>query len=217
MNAVHGWALPEADQFMGDELKPDGTYQKSHYTIAMRFVTNRSCAIDGGAHIGTWSKLMSDDFARVIAIEPSADTFEALSVNMATFGCANVDLRNIAVGAKAGMVSMVLDGRGAALKNTGARHVCAGSDVRCEAIDAWQLPTLGLLKMDIEGSELAALHGACDTLTRCQPIVLFENKQLWRHHYGHPPDAPQRFLTSLGYRELAVAGCDVIWGSTVRH
>lgn len=212
-NARYGWVFPDVDEFMANEIQPDGSYQGGHYRAAMAFVTDRSMAIDCGAHVGTWSKLMAADFDRVIAVEPSADTFEALATNMRTFGCANVELRHTAVGAKAGFVSMApLDPRAEALKNTGARFVQAGGSIPCERIDDWELPSCGFIKMDIEGSEPLALMGARETLARCHPIVLFENKGFWRHRFNCAPNAPQQILATAGYRQLAVAGKDVIWG-----
>lgn len=214
MKTVNGWAFPSSDDFMVSEMKPDGSYQLSHLENALTFVTDLSCAVDAGAHVGTWSKRLSRAFLRVIAVEPAADTFEALATNMFQFGCANVEMQHCALGKEHGMVEMApLDPRADALKNTGARFVRPGQSVRLVPLDSWVLPTLGFLKLDIEGSEVDALMGARETLTRCRPIVLWENKGFWRR-FGYPKDAPQTLLTSLGYHEVAIAGCDRIWGPT---
>lgn len=232
MKIEKGWAFPDADVFMVNELKDDGTYQASHLHAALAYVTDFSCAIDGGAHIGTWSKIMSGRFQQVIAVEPSPDTFEALLWNMSqfvgtesdkadicvglmagvsSFSAGNIHLRNRALGAAAGMVSMHLDARAEQMQNTGARYVMPGGSIPMETIDSWELPSLGLLKLDVEGSEVAALTGAKATLLRCQPIVVFENKNLWSR-YGIARDAPQHFLRSVGYRELSAVSRDAIWG-----
>lgn len=206
----HGWAFPVADQFMRDQLSADGTYQLTHYRTALRYVRGRTLAVDGGAHVGTWSRLMSADFAQVIAVEPSADTVAALRENMQTFACPNVEVRHVALGSRAGTVSMVLDGRAATLHNTGARHVGPGPDVARVAIDSWELPALNFLKLDVEGSEPFALEGARATLTRCRPVVLFEDKGLWKQ-YGQPRNAPHLLLASLGYVKAARVSMDEIW------
>ncbi len=211
MKSVYGWAFPDADQFMSSEIKPDGTYQGSHFQIALKYVKDFTLAIDGGAHVGTWSRLMAAQFERVIAVEPSADTFEALEANLKAFNLINVDARQIAIGKATGKVTMVLDGRAATLKNTGARYVQKGGEIRCEAVDDWHLPSLGFLKLDVEGSEVAALEGASETLQRCKPVVLYESKLLWKR-YGHKSNAPQLLLTKLGFKHLADAGCDQVWG-----
>lgn len=211
MKQVKGWAFPDCDEFMAGQLKADGTYQGTHLERAMTYISDWSAAFDGGAHVGTWSRLLAAKFARVVACEPSPDTFEALQANMLGFGCANVQCYQLALGDRKGRVSMTLDGRGAGLKNTGARYARQGGDIHQVTIDSFGLLSLGFLKLDVEGSEYAALAGACETLGRCRPIVLFENKNLWRR-FGIRPDGPQGLLLAAGYKHLEKVGCDEIWG-----
>ncbi len=211
MKTVHGWAYPDADEHMASQMTPAGEYQAAHLDQALTYVTDRSIAVDAGAHVGTVSRRLSPLFARVIAVEPSDDTWEALCVNMQTFGCVNVELHHAALGAAPGFVRMILDGRGLALQNTGARYVKAGGDIPVERIDDWRLPSLGFLKLDIEGSEPDALDGAKKTINRCRPVILFEDKKFWKR-YGQRSNAPQVFLTALGYHHLTRVGQDEIWG-----
>jgi len=212
LKMVHGWAFPACDEFMAAEMKADGSYQQSHLRAALAFVTNGACCIDAGAHVGTWSRLLSVRFARVIAVEPSPDTCEALRINMAAFSCANVEIREVALGKAAGFVSIApLDPKAEALHNTGARFMQAGGTIPVERIDDWDLPSCGFIKLDIEGGECDALAGAAATLTRCRPIVLYEQKGFGRR-YGHAKDGTEVLLRSLGYRHFADAGCDRIYG-----
>lgn len=213
MKMRYGWAFPDADEFMMNEIAPDGGYQDGHLHAALQYITDWSLACDCGAHAGTWSRLLSPRFERVIAIEPAGDTFEALEANMAAFGCTNVEARNVALGAAAGWVSMVLDETQAARKNTGGRFVQPDGAIPMMTLDAFELPSLGFLKLDVEGSEFVALMGARKTIQRCQPIILFENKALWVK-FGVERDGPQKLLTSLGYRQLQKCGCDLIYGTT---
>lgn len=210
MKLQHGWAFPDADEFMLTQIQPDGSYQRANLERALEFVTDFSCAIDGGAHIGTWARIMAQRFTRVIAVEPSFDTREALVANLAAFVCLNVEVQGVALGAAAGHVTMALDDKGAAMKNTGARFVQPVGEIPLVTVDSWQLPSLGFLKLDVEGSEVAALQGAAKTLKRCRPVVLFENKALWRR-FGYHHDAPQQFLTKIGYQRVAVVSKDEIW------
>lgn len=212
MKVVRGLAFPDADEFMVGQVKFDGTYQIENLTEALKHVKNMDCAVDGGAHVGTWSKVMAGAFARVIAVEPSTDTYEALTWNLAQAGCTNVEPRNVALGDAPGLVRMRLNVEQELKANTGARFAQAGGHIPVETIDGWALPSLGFLKLDVEGSEYVALRGAKETLRRCKPIVLFENKWLWTHHYGLPKDAVAKFLTGQGYRLLAQVSRDQIWG-----
>lgn len=206
-----GWNFPDADAFMVGQLKPDGTYQRANLDAALRYVTDWRCALDGGAHIGTWSKRLAERFETVVAFEPSPDTFECLTTNLSAFGLANVQPRQAALGARAGFIHLALDARARDLKNTGARYAVEGGDIPVLTIDSLELPALGFLKLDIEGSEVVALEGAQETLDRCKPIVLFENKFLWRR-YNLPRTAPQDLLKKHGYRFLEKVSCDEIHG-----
>lgn len=217
MKFERGWAYPEADDFMIHEMKADGTYQRRNALAAIGHCKERRLAIDGGAHVGTWSRLLSNAFERVLAFEPSPDTFEALAWNMREFNCDNVEIRRAALGKTAGRASMSLAGfpRGEAQRNTGARfvHDATGdaTDADIITIDSLDLRDLDLLKMDVEGSEVDALAGASATLQRCRPVVLFEDKGLWKR-YGYKRAAPHAFLAALGARQYERVGCDEIWG-----
>lgn len=211
MKHEKGWAWPDADHFMVSELQPDGTYHSDHFDAAMQYVTDLSLACDCGAHVGTWTRLMSARFEHVVAVEPSPDTFEALEANLATFGCVNVAARNVALGARPGWVSLALDERNMARKNTGARYVQVDGPIPMVTIDSMALPSLGFLKVDVEGSELPCLLGARQTIAQCHPVILYEEKG-FGVRFGVKRGEIETFLTSLGYRHLAKKGSDLIWG-----
>lgn len=210
MKHRHGWAFPDADEFMARELAADGTYQAANLAAALRYVRDFRRAVDAGAHVGTWSKVMAGRFARVDAFEPSPDTFDCLVQNLV--GCDNVVMHQVALGADAGAVTMMLNAENRAKANTGARFVHDGGDIERRTLDSYDLPVLGFLKLDIEGSEYAALQGAQETIRRCRPVILFENKWLWTKHYGIPKHAVQQLLRNLDYKALEQVGCDQIWG-----
>jgi FkbM family methyltransferase len=196
---------------MWREAGKDGSYQRDHFDVALSYVTDKRCAVDAGAHVGTWAWLMARHFSRVIAVEPADDTFECLKDNMRRFELANVEPVHVALGAKQGRVSLVLDAKQTARRNTGGRYVsAAGGTIRCETIDDWDLRSLGFLKLDIEGSEPDAIIGGALTLQRCKPVVLFEDKGFCTR-LGHAKDATQTLLAGLGYVHRARVGHDEIW------
>jgi FkbM family methyltransferase len=209
MKAKAGIAFPDADTFMLEQMAAEGTYQADHLAKALEFVTDFSCALDAGAHVGLWTRILAERFARVIAVEPAPDTFEALTANVATYG--NVELVNVALGETFGSVSMALDPKEVARQNTGGRYVQFGGPIPLVPIDSWKLDTCGFLKLDVEGSEPQALRGAQQTLARCHPVVLFENKSFWTTRYGERRDAPQTILRALGYQPVARVSADEIW------
>jgi FkbM family methyltransferase len=213
MLEVNGWFFAAADRFMAKEINAAGEYQRQHLIGAMAATKQHRLAVDGGAHVGTWSVPMARVFERVMAFEPSADTFEALKANLARQGAGNVKARQVALGAATGRAEMTLDGdeRAIADGNLGARFVRAGDKVPVVPLDSYRLEDLDFLKLDVEGSEVAALQGARQTLKRCRPVVLFEDKGHWKR-YGHGRRAPHELLASLGAKPIRRVGSDEIWG-----
>ena len=205
----NGWWFPDADDFMWREMK-NGGYQNDHLDAALAFVTDWSCAIDGGAHVGVWTKALAFRFQFVMAVEPAPDTFACLVEN--TGSLAKVERFPIALSALHGKASLHLDHKQAERKNTGGRFIKRNDtgDIRCESIDSWDLQMLGFLKLDIEGSEPMAIAGAAQTIRRCKPVVLFEDKGFCTR-YGHARDASQVVLAALGYEHKARVGHDEIW------
>lgn len=206
-----GLAFPDSDVFMASEVTAAGTYQLPNLEAALRYVTEFGCAIDAGAHVGTWSKVMGQRFERVVAFEPADDTFECLQLNLMNAGIENVNCVRAALGSKAGHVSMVIDAQNKARGNTGARHVRDGGKIPVMAIDTLALERVGFIKLDIEGSEPEALRGAKDTIKRCRPVILYEDKALWQRYFGLPQNAVSSLLASWGYQQVAQVACDVIW------
>src|SRR3990172_3701237 len=131
MQIVNGWAFPDEDRFMAAHIGEDGSYQRSHLDHALSYVKKCDVAVDGGAHVGTWSRPLSIYFNKVVSFEPSPDTYECLVYNLDTFQCDKVETRNQALGKKPGRIKMTLEGfdRGIQLGNTGARFVRPGGDI----------------------------------------------------------------------------------------
>lgn len=211
MRRVHGLAFPDADVFMAAQLGADGRYQGDHLDSALAYVNDWGRALDGGSHIGSWSLQLARQFDSVVACEPAPDTFEALVENVKD--CGNVVPMNVALGAASGSVMMAIDAKNEARANTGARYVRPNGTIQMITIDSLNLPSLGFLKLDVEGSELPALMGARATLLRCQPIVLFEEKGFGAR-FGFRRGQAADFLTDLGYHLLTIQSADQIWGPT---
>lgn len=199
------WALPASDTYFAPILAADERgFQLDHLELALSHCKSFRTAIDGGAHVGTWSVAMSKRFEYVMAFEPALDTFKCLVKNLDRHACVNVGACPGALGAQPGHGTMVDDPK--RLGNTGARHLNgegAGNTV------IWPLDTfpgikdVDFVKLDVEGYEYHALKGAENTLKRWRPVVLIEVKNFGSPRFGcHCEDAP-RYLESIGYREVA--------------
>lgn len=196
------WALPAADRYFGSILAQDPRgFEIDHLETALKHCTSFRTAVDGGAHVGTWSAAMAKRFARVLAFEPAADTFACLSANL--FEVKNVDLYQVALGPQRGCGSIVDDP--ARPGNTGSRHlnVERPGETEIMALDELGLTDLDFLKLDVEGYELHALRGAEQTLKAYRPVVLIECKKFRPARYGVDAEAAALFLRTAGYREVA--------------
>jgi FkbM family methyltransferase len=211
------WDIPKGDSYFRPILEADPRgFEIDHLKTAMPFCRRYRTALDGGAHIGTWTCELAKNFERVIAFEPADDTFECLQANTADLtkvpAEANVQLWKAALGQVERRVEIVDDP--ARQGNTGSRHVAAGNAVEMMAVDQLALTDLDFMKLDLEGYELFALKGAVQTLRRCKPVVLIEVKRFTPKRFGVDHEDAATFLLGMGYIEVARKRNDRVyrWG-----
>ena len=168
--------------------------------VALEYVKDFSIAIDGGANVGTWSKVMADRFEKVFSFEPAPDTFECLKRNM--FHFMNVEARQQALGDRHGLFSIGVDPLRE--RNTGSRYIKINEEgsVPMLTVDSLNLPSLGFLKLDLEGGEYLALQGARETIEKYRPVIFVECKKGMSARFGNEFNAPLLFLQELGAREV---------------
>ena len=69
--------------------------------------------------------------------------------------------------------------------------------VPTRTLDSFDFQDVGLIKIDVEGHELAVLTGSRQTLERCHPWLIVEA-------LGEQQDLVREFLIPLGYRESSL-------------
>jgi FkbM family methyltransferase len=78
------------------------------------------------------------------------------------------------------------------------------SPVNLTSLDSFvgrlSLPRLDLVKIDVEGSELAVLRGGEGTLLRHRPVLLCEIEERHTSRYGHHADEVAAWLAERGWR-----------------
>lgn len=133
---------------------------------------------DVGAHIGFTSLHMArlvGDRGRVLALEPDPRNFALLVRNCELNSLRQVTPLSVAVAGKPGTL------RFSATGTTTSRLVDAEDshtiEVRCDTLDhvlASAAAPVGLIKLDVEGAESAALRGAERLLRQDRPVWLIE-------------------------------------------
>jgi FkbM family methyltransferase len=165
-----------------------GLYEPSTLLVLQRALQPGATFIDVGAHAGLFSMLASRWVApegHVYAFEPSEREYGRLLDHLALNQLTNVTAVRRALGGHEGPVRL----RVAPFPNAGhntLRSSFAYPDVRTERIESVGATTLdqfvqahGLqrvdaIKMDIEGSEWAALSGCQEVLDRLRPVLIVE-------------------------------------------
>ena len=61
------------------------------------------------------------------------------------------------------------------------------------------LARVALIKVDTQGADLRVLHGAQDTIRRCQPVVLFEWERDLSAQHGATLETFHSFFADLNY------------------
>ena len=160
-------------------------------------------AIDGGAHVGSWSVELAKYFKTVEAFEPCYESYLLLIEN--TINMDNVYAYDIALMDKCCEVS-VAPPRPKRLTLT-ARQVSYGGDTEAVSIDSLPLDGCDLIKLDLEGAEYLALQGAAKTIKRSKPFLVIEFNGLGSR-FGHSDRMIHLLLKTWGYVQVWSDGVD---------
>jgi FkbM family methyltransferase len=153
----------------GEIVDGKGTYQIKKFRAAMEYVKNFRVAVDVGAHVGLWSMQLAQRFDNVIAFEPVAAFRECFVKNAWMRG---VKCFPYALGAEVGRVSMNVDA-----SDTGGTHVSGPGSIDMKTLDSFSLKSVDFVKIDAEGYEHHIIDGGRETILRCKPCIIVEQKQ----------------------------------------
>ena len=163
----------------GEIVDGKGTYQIKKWRACIPWIKRFDTAIDIGGHVGLWSMQMLKRFKRVRAFEPVEDFRRCFRLNCNVFDQDTIDndvhLYDCALGAAPGRVAMkipLLDGG----LDTGGTHVGGDGDIEMRTLDSFSFSEVDFIKIDCEGYEHHVIEGARETLLRCRPCVIVEQK-----------------------------------------
>lgn len=212
MVKVDAWWLPDGDTHLPEWMartdhRVDGrlTYQYRKYAMALTRCVRRRVAVDIGAHVGLWSYWMARDFDTLHAFEPKAEHRACWVENVpARVG---VEVHPVALGAEARRVGLQTE---TAASSGNTRIRLDGSDVEMRTLDSFQLADVDFIKIDCEGYEYAVLVGARDTITRCRPVVIVEQKFGGGQRYGRGDQDAVTLLAEMGAEQIWNLGWDFV-------
>lgn len=185
-------------------------YQFGKYELALALCSNRRTAVDIGSHVGLWAYYMAHDFARVECFEPMPEHIACWEANMKDIPPAT--LHQYALGATDGLVAIVTR----TSDSSGDTGVVSGpGGFKMATLDSLGLQDVDFIKLDCEGYETFALRGGAETIKRCKPVIIVEQKGEMSKQYGLQPLSAVRYLETLGASVRGVTSGDYImsWGS----
>jgi len=204
------YEVPDLREPIGFHLLVNGSYEPQVQDLIGRTLRPGGVFVDVGANIGTFTIPAADHVGpsgKVVAIEASPNVFGVLQKNVALNNIGNVKLICAAAGSsndEARFYPAPTDhfGMGSRAPQFNATPI----SVPCVTLDSlvreFGLPSVDLIKIDVEGFELDVLKGAIELLGRERPPpVIFEfcdwaEARMSRDNLG----AAQRFLMDRGFR-----------------
>jgi len=184
--------FPQWMEKNGELVDGKGTYQLKKWMACQPWIKQFRNAIDVGSHVGLWAMQMVKKFEFVYCFEPMPEFTECALENLKW--AHNFAIDPVALGPQAGFVGM--DYRP---EDSGNTHVVAGEGFRMKALDSYEFENVDFIKIDCEGSEHDVISGARETLLRCKPCVIVEQKQhKLKANYGITGTPAVAMLMTLG-------------------
>ena len=197
MKNIHNFYFPDWDNHFQDFFNLNIGYQEAQRNRALSFVEDFGVAIDCGAHVGLWSKDLSNYFDNLYCFEPVKEFFECLKLNIKS---KNAKLFNLGLGEKKIETEAVITKSSG--NSGGSRTLTDYYEVKKEDeiqniklidLDSLNLNKVDFIKVDVEGLGLQVLKGMANTLMVCNPVVcieLFEEVEKTEQ---------MKFMHSIGY------------------
>jgi FkbM family methyltransferase len=186
--------------------------------VYLSFVRPGDVVLDVGANVGAHTVFLSHlvrNDGRVLAFEPLALNIDALRHTISRRSrIPNIRVFELAVGNPATAREEVVmrvpgeDLTQASLRWQGAESWQQRADIReykvaLTSLDAERevrdLPSIGFVKIDVEGGELDVLKGGAQTLRRHHPLIYCEVYDEWTSSFDYSPAELLGFAWSLGY------------------
>lgn len=232
MKKIGNWFFPDHERHLIEWMAtPKGylvingreSYQGKKQLRAMDFVPvdRRRTAIDIGGHVGLWSYNLAHWFKKVESFEPVEAHRECFLKNLfesenmpidkvakTGFSTEKITLHPFALGDREGTVSITTE---TGSSGNSFVNVKGKGEVSMRTLDSFEFEDVDFCKCDCEGYEEFIFRGAEETIRRCRPVVIVEQKRdMSATRFGLAPLSAVKFLSSLGYKVVAEISGDYI-------
>ena len=199
-------------------------YEQGEYDNIIKHIPNFDVALDVGAHVGIWTRRLTQKFKTVVAFEPVPKHQECWKKNMENFVKENPDwgnyttLHNVALGHENGTATMKVPNT----TNTGMaslvheiynvrtqeRWVQPGWEkfpeiqVKTRTLDSYEFEKIDFMKIDVEWFELRVLQGAEQTIRKHKPVMYVEMHDTQAFNFMMDINCGYRIMEAYGMNRL---------------
>lgn len=163
----------------------------------------RRVAVQAGGNCGLFPIELAKHFEKVFTFEPDPENYACLEANVK--GNERIYPIPSGLGEEKELVELCRD-----QSNCGAYYVQGNGTIQIVELDRYDFSDCNFLQLDIEGYEYRALRGAIETIKRCRPVIVCEEKGLG-DKYGVERDDITTFLATFHYSVADKIGNDVIY------
>jgi FkbM family methyltransferase len=177
--------------------------------LMRRLLPRHGLVLDLGCHVGTFALAAAAMGHRVIAVDASPIHVELVRRSAEANGFDELTVIHAAVSDTPGTVRFHEAGLFGTVVEEGddALEVPADTVAGLLARAGRHVSEVGLMKMDVEGSELRALAGAAEGFASADaPPIVYESNAMTAAKFGYSIDGIRSALEVLGYRTYRRAG-----------
>lgn len=174
------------DLAIGQMIDMYGEYSEYEVVAFQKLVKEGDVVLELGSNIGAHTvplaKIVGPS-GQVYAFEPGEENYQILKRNIRQNKLENV------ITIKAAALDKMIDEVAVTLQcptpsypklayddNPHAKDLETAYNCRGITVDSLNLPRLDLAKIDVDGTELAAIKGMLNTIRRCRPVIMIENE-----------------------------------------
>jgi FkbM family methyltransferase len=203
-----------------DDAMAFGIYELDTMRLLRRLLRAGDVFADAGANLGyftTHAAKLVGPKGRVHAFEPDPDNRARLTGHVALNALGNVTVHATALGAEAGSITLykaATEGSNHGMSSVHAELAgsSAGTEVPLSRMDALVTETPKVVKIDVEGSELAVLAGMTGFLTSANPpaLIIEHNPESARATGHSAADLPNAILAANARYRLFWIGARLV-------
>jgi FkbM family methyltransferase len=215
------YLLPMND-LISDAIRRGEGWDSDLLPIVARSENGNRVAIDAGANIGFFSIQISKYFKYVFSFEPQKIIYYNLCANLLLNNCFNVRAFNLALykgPARLSLAPRHLQDMEIPIQNDRIDYERFGNfgavafdsapgpeQIDAVSIDSFHDLDIGFIKSDCQGLDFPILLGASQTISRCQPVVIFKSNINLEQGRGIQRSDYPAFFSQFDYRLLITRG-----------